>query len=59
MNQWEMIVALRGGWPETCDFCKQPYNEQRHPLPEECGMWTCSECWERWEREDAVSKATA
>ena len=52
MNPIELIAELRGGIPETCDFCKQEYTENRYPIPEEAGMWTCSECWARWEKED-------
>ena len=53
MDMLKMIAELRGGIPESCDFCGKPYNEERHPIPEEAGDWTCSECWERWEKEDA------
>lgn len=53
MNVLDMIVELRGGVPECCDFCGKPFNEHRHPIPEEAGEWTCTECWERWEKEDA------
>lgn len=52
------IVALRGGIPEKCDFCDQPYTDERYPVPEEAGQWTCIECWERWEREDAAKQGT-
>ena len=53
MNALDMIVELRGGVPECCDFCGKPFNEHRHPIPEEAGEWTCTECWEKWEKEDA------
>jgi hypothetical protein len=46
---FEFIVALRGGFPKACDFCDQPYSEQRYPVPEEGGAWTCSECEARWQ----------
>ncbi len=49
----ETIMALRGGPPEKCDFCGQPYTEERYPTPDEGGEWACNECWERWEKEDA------
>jgi len=52
LNTFDMIVALRGGHPATCDFCDQPYTESRHPEPEEAGLWTCSECVARWRKED-------
>ncbi len=48
----KMIVALRGGIPERCDFCEQPYTDERLPVPEEAGDWACTECWDRWEKQD-------
>ena len=44
------LVDLRGGLPEACDFCKQPYNDARYPVPEEAGDWACNECVARWEK---------
>lgn len=55
MNVLDMIVELRGGIPEKCDFCGQAFTEERYPIPEEAGMWTCKECWDRWEKEDKES----
>jgi hypothetical protein len=52
MNMLNMIAELRGGIPEKCDFCEQSFNEERYPIPEEAGEWTCSECWERWMKEE-------
>ncbi len=52
MNILEMIVEWRGGVPESCDFCGQPYNEKRQPVPEEGQEWACTECWDRWDKED-------
>jgi ribosomal protein L37AE/L43A len=50
----EMLIVNRGGLPEACDFCKQPFTVARYPLPEEAGAWACSECEARWtRREDA------
>ncbi len=49
---FKMIVALRGGIPERCDFCEQPYTDERFPVPEEAGDWACTECWDRWEKQD-------
>lgn len=46
-----LIVELRGGIPERCDFCGGPYIEARRPTPDEAGEWACIECWGRWERE--------
>lgn len=57
MNMLDMIAELRGGIPGKCDFCGQPYTTDRYPLPEEAGEWTCSECWDRWEKEDAANRA--
>ena len=56
MNLLDMIAELRGGYPEACDFCGKLYNEDRHPVPEEAGEWACTECWERWEKEDMEHK---
>lgn len=52
MNMIDVIAELRGGYPEKCDFCDKPYNKERHPVPEEAGEWACTECWERWEKEE-------
>ena len=57
MNMLEMIAELRGGIPDECDFCGQKYTEERYPIPEEAQAWTCSECLERWEKEDLKRKA--
>jgi hypothetical protein len=46
---FDLIVALRGGLPECCDFCNQPFTAARYPVPEEAGEWACSECLERWQ----------
>lgn len=45
---FDLIVGLRGGLPEACDFCGQPFTKDRYPVPEEAGEWTCSECLARW-----------
>ena len=50
-----MIADMRGGVPEKCDFCEQPYIEKvRWPLPEEGGEWACNECYARWGEGDAI-----
>jgi len=49
MDTFDLLVALRGGLPERCDFCGKPYNEDRNPEPEEAGEWACSECVARWD----------
>lgn len=50
---WRDIAELRGGLPEACDFCGQPYGPERYPVPEEAGEWACSECLARWDAADA------
>ncbi len=52
----EMLIALRGGIPEKCDFCLKPFTKERYPTPEEAGDWACSECLERWERQEHEDK---
>jgi ribosomal protein L37AE/L43A len=52
MNGLEVIIGIRGGLPEKCDFCDQPFTDTRHPVPEEAGAWACTECGKRWQRED-------
>ena len=52
MNMLEMIAEMRGGIPDKCDFCEQPYTEERYPIPEEAQAWTCNECYARWEQEE-------
>lgn len=52
MNMLQVIADLRGGIPEKCDFCEQPYNETRQPVPEEAGEWACTECLARWDKEE-------
>lgn len=47
-----LILNLRGGHPEKCDFCQQPYTAERKPSPEEGGEWACTECCGRWEAEE-------
>lgn len=49
---FEMLIANRGGIPETCDFCKRPYTQTRYPIPEEGRAWACSDCEARWAEED-------
>lgn len=51
MNYTEhFILTMRGGHPDECDFCDQPFNEERRPEPEEAGQWACTECLKRWGR---------
>ena len=44
----QMIIDLRGGIPEKCDFCQQTMPEEKMH-PEEAGMWACIDCIDRWE----------
>lgn len=41
---WRMLIANRGGIPEKCDYCQQPYTETRRPMPEEGRSWSCTDC---------------
>jgi hypothetical protein len=52
-----LIIELRGGVPDTCDFCGEAFSEERWPIPEEAGAWACSVCWTRWEAEDHERQA--
>lgn len=49
---FDMLVAMRGGVPEKCDFCGQPYGADRYPVPEEGQAWACSDCLKRWGESD-------
>src|SRR5262249_9552848 len=40
----DMLIALRGGLPDKCDFCGLPYEGTRYPVPEEAGAWSCNKC---------------
>ena len=44
MNSLDLVAAIRGGWPEKCDFCGRSYENGRYPEPEEAGAWSCNEC---------------
>lgn len=55
---FDLIFALRGGAPSECDFCGQPYTEDRWPEPEEAGQWACSECVEQWKAQDEIARLT-
>ena len=41
---YQFIAELRGGVPERCDFCQRPYTEERYPVLEEAGLWSCNVC---------------
>jgi len=55
-NNLDLLLSIRGGLPESCDFCKQPYKDGRYPVPEEAGAWACSDCEARWLKEDAPAR---
>lgn len=57
LSTLELLVAIRGGLPECCDFCCQPYTADRQPEPEEAGAWACTECVKRWNDEDRATDA--
>jgi len=40
----DLLIAIRGGLPEKCDFCGLPYDKNRWPVPEEAGAWSCNVC---------------
>lgn len=48
---FRFLMDLRGGIPDQCDFCRQPFTEARYPVPEEAGEWACRECEIRWEKQ--------
>jgi ribosomal protein L37AE/L43A len=50
---FQLLIDMRGGIPGSCDFCEEPYTTARWPVPEEAGLWACSDCDARWTREDA------
>jgi len=44
----DLIVALRGGVPDVCDFCGEATDpDDLHP--EEGGEWACTECIRAWD----------
>lgn len=59
MDTFDLIVGLRGGLPECCDFCGQAFSETRHPVPEEAGERACSECVARWDASTALIASEA
>jgi hypothetical protein len=59
ITDWDLIMSIRGGFPEKCDFCEQVYDDKRYPVPEEAGAWACSECEARWRADDERRKESA
>jgi hypothetical protein len=55
MNDLDLLISIRGGLPETCDFCGLPYGEGRYPVPEEAGAWSCNECEAKFDGFEAQS----
>ena len=41
-NVLDLIIGLRGGYPDGCDWCGKPLLLE--PIPEEAGQWICVEC---------------
>ncbi len=56
---FDLLVSLRGGLPEACDFCGQKFTQARYPVPEEAGEWACAECVARWAREEPHTQGDA
>jgi len=40
----DLIIGLRGGVPDKCDWCGTPITEETAE-PEEAGQWVCGKCW--------------
>jgi hypothetical protein len=48
----EMIITLRGGIPDECDFCDmEAPPDLLHPYGSQ--LWICIDCVEMWEKCDA------
>jgi hypothetical protein len=56
---FDLLASLRGGLPDACDFCRQPFTQARYPVPEEAGEWACAECVARWAREEPRTQGDA
>jgi hypothetical protein len=50
---WQMLIALRGGISDNCDFCCKAFGPERSPVPEEAGAWACTECQAWWDKEES------
>ena len=53
MSLLQMVAELRGGIPERCDFCEEPFTEENYPTPEEGGLWACICCVRECEKGEA------
>jgi hypothetical protein len=51
MNFIDIIAELRGGIPDNCDFCSQPFTKENYATPEECSNWACIQCVNKWDDE--------
>ena len=51
MNARDLIVNIRGGEPDKCDWCLKPTIPE-HLEPEEAGQWVCHECIRDWEEKN-------
>lgn len=40
----DLILALRGGEPDKCDWCGNVFEEGDRFFPEEAGEWVCAAC---------------
>lgn len=47
-NMRDLIIAMRGGVPDKCDFCGETSDELE---PEEGWEWVCHKCLKRWEND--------
>lgn len=45
MDVTELIVAMRGGVPDRCDYCGTEYSNEVHAIPDEAGTWSCTKCF--------------
>ena len=51
MSILDAIIELRGGIPDNCDFCGEPFTNENYATPEEGGEWACITCVRKWEDE--------
>lgn len=52
MNMIDVIADLRGGIPETCDFCGNIFTKENYATPEEAGDWACITCVKHWDKQE-------
>tara|TARA_R110000803_G_scaffold114284_3_gene182745 strand:- start:700 stop:870 length:171 start_codon:yes stop_codon:yes gene_type:complete len=51
MSFIDIIAELRGGIPDSCDFCNKPFTKENYATPEECSAWACIQCVNKWDNE--------